>query len=200
MLITYHTLYICIFLLQNDDFNEIIIKVIKGSILLLFFCITIWVFLELQTPIKCDSLVEQLQNGSIARTPLLQPGQTIADLPHGAHNVTGGIVNIGNLGNGTVSKVIGINPLGSNPHISYVPGTQPYNQNFGSILFELKQAGIKYVSHSSLDFFHGGREQATNTGNVNMHFLQSYRTFTGKPAAQYGDITITNKLINGIAE
>lgn len=91
-------------------------------------------------PLLCDH-VGDLQDGTIARTPLLQQGQTIKTLAHGTYNVTGGIVEIGHLGNGQVTKVIGISAQGIPANtFTYTPGTQPYNKNFASILFYLNYA------------------------------------------------------------
>lgn len=59
-------------------------------------------------PVYTDSFVQDMDNGVIARTPLLQPGETIETLTHGTYRVTGGYVNIGFLGKGIVTKVIGI--------------------------------------------------------------------------------------------
>lgn len=58
--------------------------------------------------VYAESFVEDMDNGVIPRTPLLQPGQTINTLTHGLYPVTGGYVNIGFLGKGHVTKVIGI--------------------------------------------------------------------------------------------
>lgn len=79
-----------------------------------------------------------MRNGTIPRTPLLQPGQIIRTLAHGTYNVTGGVVQIGNLANGNITKVIGIAANGNHPGINYIPGNQPFNRNFASILFELR--------------------------------------------------------------
>lgn len=54
--------------------------------------------------------VGDLTKGTIPKTGLLQPGQTIKTLPHGTYNVTGGLVHIAYLGNGNVTKVISIYP------------------------------------------------------------------------------------------
>lgn len=146
----------------------------------------------------CDH-VDDLLNGTIPRTPLLQQGETIKDLPHGVYRVTGGVVHIGNLGNGHVTKIIGIAAQGVTG-LTYTPGTQPYNRNFASILFELREAGQTNVSHSALDsVLANNRQLATPNGNFNANFLQSYRVFAGMAQSQYGDTSITNRIINGIA-
>lgn len=146
----------------------------------------------------CDC-VGDLRNGTIPRTPLLQPGQTIRSLPHGVYNVTGGMVQIGNLAGGNVTKVIGIVANGNPPGLNYTPGTQPFNSNFASVLFELREAGQTKVSHSALDYAFANRQLVTPAGNVYAHYLQSYRVFAGMPVSQYGETTISNSIINGLA-
>jgi len=150
-------------------------------------------------PLLCDH-VGDLQNGTIARTPLLQQGQTIKTLAHGTHNVTGGFVQIGNLGSGNITKVIGIAPNGNPPAgLVYTPGTQPFNGNFASILFELREAGQTKVSHSALDYAFANRQLVTPVGNINSLYLQSYRVYEGMPVSQFGETSISNSIINGIA-
>ena len=112
---------------------------------------------------------------------MLQPGLTIKTLAHPTYNVTGGLVQIGNLGSGNVTKVIGVyaNSFATTPAAStltWVAGTQPYNSEFASILFELREAGQKAVSHSSLDYVFSGRQSATPLGNYNAAFIESFRT------------------------
>ena len=175
---------------------RVIIYIILTSILLLI-CLNISAVVS--EPLLCDH-VGDLRNGTIARTPLLQPGQTIKTLPHGTYNVTGGLVEIGNLANGNVTKVIGINPHGIPPAgFHYTPGIQPYNRNFASILFELRDAGQKHVSHSALDYVFANRQLATPAGNLHALYLQSYRVSVGMPVAQFGETFISNSIINGIA-
>lgn len=150
-------------------------------------------------PLLCDH-ISDLRNGTIVRTPLLQPGQTIRTLAHGTYNVTGGLVQIDNLGDGKITKVIGIVVNGNLPAtFVYTPGTQPYNGNFASVLFELREAGQTKVSHSALDYVLANRQLATPAGNLNAQYLQSYRAFAGMPVSQYGETYISNRIINGLA-
>lgn len=129
---------------------------------------------------------------------MLQHGQTLKTLPHGVYNVTGGVVQIGNLGGGHVTKVIGIAAHGDTGLI-YTPVTQPFNRNFSSIFFELRVAGQNNVSHSFLDYvLANNRQLVTPNGNFNANFLQSYRIFAGMTATQFGETTITDRLINGL--
>ncbi len=99
-----------------------------------------------------------------------------------------------------VTKVIGIAAQG-NPEnaFTYTPGTQPYNKNFASILFELRAAGQTSVSHSALDYATANRQLVTPSGNLNALYLQSYRVFAGMTVTQYGDTSISNSVINGLA-
>lgn len=53
-------------------------------------------------------LVQQLDNATIPRTPLLQAGQTISNLAHGVYNITGGQIRVGVLGSGKVTRITGI--------------------------------------------------------------------------------------------
>ena len=126
-----------------------------NKVIIIIFIIIFFLIYMLKTTSACyaqePTHVDLLLNGMIPRTPLLQPGQTIYTLPHGAYNVTGGVVYKGNLGDGRVTKVIGIAAQG-NTVFTYIPGTQPYNSNFSSILFELREAGQPNVSHSCLDY------------------------------------------------
>ena len=89
--------------------------------------------------------VGDLRNGTIPGTPLLQ--QTIRTLAHGVYNVTGGAVHIGFLGNGHVTKVIGVTANDTDPGPVYTSGAQPFNSNFASILFELRQAKKKLLTN-----------------------------------------------------
>lgn len=175
---------------------RVIIYIILTSISLL---ICLYISALVSEPLLCDH-VGDLRNGTIARTPLLQPGQTIKTLAHGTYNVTGGLVQIGNLGNGNITKVIGISPGGNPPAtFLYTPGNQPFNGNFASILFELREAGQKTVSHSALDYVFADRQLATPAGNLNALYLQSYRVSVGMPVSQFGETSISNSIINGIA-
>ena len=87
--------------------------------------------------------VDDLNNGTIARTPLLEQGQTIRTLPHGVYPVTGGHVHIGYLGNGKVTKIIGITANGNmSPTFTYVANTQPFNRNIACIFYKIRGANI----------------------------------------------------------
>ena len=159
----------------------------------------IYITANISGPLLCDH-VDDLREGRIPRTPLLQAGQTIKTLAHGIYNVTSGAVQIGNLGNGIVTKVIGILPNGDlNPGFTYAPGCQPFNRSFASILFELREAGLQTVSHSSLDYGTAGRQQATAAGNLHAQYLQGYKVSAGLSVSQSGETTITDSIINGLA-
>ena len=168
-----------------------------------FIFIVSFISYYFSSPLYCDH-VGDLQNNVIPRTPLLQPGQTISTLPHGTYNVTGGLVQIGNLGSGNVTKVIGVcpNSITTTPTanvITWLLGTQPYNSEFASILFELKEAGQSRISHSCLDYAFSGRQKITPLGNYNAVFIESFRTARGMPHTGYGETTISNAFINDLA-
>jgi hypothetical protein len=148
-----------------------------------------------------ETHTDLLENGTINRIPLVQPGQTIRNLPHGLYQVTGGYVNIGFLGKGHVTKVIGImvdNYPTTIQGFNYDPGNQPYIRNFASVLYELMQARHNKCSYSSLDYTYAGRDMPQ--ANLNMQYLLSFRR--SQPLVtneEYGEVSITNKLINSLA-
>lgn len=149
-------------------------------------------------PLLCDHF-DDLSNGTINRNHLLLPGQTIKTLPHGSYRVTGGLVHIGHLGGGHVTKVIGITVDG-NTGVNYIPGTQPFNRNFASVLYELLQAGQTKVSYSCMDtIYTNNRELVTPHGNFHAHFLQTFRAHAGMNPTEYGETSISARIINGIA-
>lgn len=43
------------------------------------------------------------------------------------------------------------------------------------------------------------RALATPTGNLNAHYLNGYRAHAGMAHSQYGETTITDKIINELA-
>jgi len=72
---------------------------------ILFSLVVICLFSE---PLHAESFTSEMDRGAIARTPLLQPGQTLTTLPPGLYRVTGGYVNVGFLPKGNVIKITGI--------------------------------------------------------------------------------------------
>lgn len=117
-----------------------------------------------------------MDSGAIARTPLLQPGQTLASLQLGLYRVTGGYVNVGYLSQGTVIKIIGV-MLDQYPTtlagLDYQHGKQPFNKNFAKVLYELNAAGKKRCSYSSLDYAYAGRDCVQ--ANLNSQYLQAFK-------------------------
>ena len=180
-------------------FFKIVDNNFKTVLVILLYIFTIrMVYIHNDNPALCDHF-DDLSNGMINRTPLLQPGQTIRTLPHGIYPVTGGQVHIGHLGGGHVTKVIGITVHG-HTGINYIPGTQPFNRNFGSVLYELLQAGQTKVSYSAMDtIYTNNRELVTPLGNFHAHFLETFRVHAGMNVTEYGDTSITARIINGIA-
>jgi len=113
-LVTYYVVaLICTIILIKLLFIKLK-KLLPNSIYILLSSITMFIIyfiiytIFFAPIVYADSFVNDMNNGVIARTPLLQPGQTILTLTHGLYPVTGGYVNIGFLGNGHVTKVIGI--------------------------------------------------------------------------------------------
>lgn len=143
-----------------------------------------------------------MNNGNIARTHLSPGGAAIRTLEHGWHPVTGGLVNIGYLGNGTVSKITGIlvhNQPDTVEGFNYVPFNQPFNRNFASVLFEIRAAGKPSCSFSTLDYVHSGR--GDNMLNLHSQYLRGFRQSMGLGlnSQEYGEVTITDALLNGLA-
>lgn len=107
------------------------------------------------------SIVQDLDNGTIPRTPLLRLDHTKLTLPYGEYPVTGGIVKIGHApGSRCANSVIGIYVNGTPPAtgnlvlsstLNYVPGNQPFNGNFAKVLYELRAAGYTDISKHTLN-------------------------------------------------
>ena len=129
---------------------------------------------------------------------MLGQGQTIKTLAHGLYPVTGGQVDIGYLGNGTVTKVIGIIPNGNIPLGPYNTANQQFNSNLASIFYELRVAGQANLNHSVLDYSTAGRVHSSPTGNLLASYVQSYKSQAGLNSGF--ETAITDKLLNGIAK
>ena len=145
----------------------------------------------------CEGYVDDLRNGIIPRTFLLAARQTIKTLAHGTYNVTGSIIQTDNLGNGSVTKIIGIAVNGHNPLPHYNPGNQPFNLNFAFVLFEAREADQAKISHSVLDYVWANNRH--NVNNYNSTFINNYIASINMPPAGFGEVSISDKLINGIA-
>lgn len=117
----------------------------------------VYIFLCIFFAREAQTFVEEMANGIINRTPLLHkrnPGQTIQDLAHGTYTVIGGHVSIGYLGNGNVTKIIGIIVDGMPNNLNnwtYAVGNQPFKRNFAFVLYELRAAGKMTCDYSNLD-------------------------------------------------
>jgi len=145
-------------------------------------------------------VLDDLKDGTIQRIPLLQHGQTIKTMPHGLYPVTGGGLQIGNVGNGKVTKIIGMfgnDVPDSLENFQYAPGRQPFNRNFACVLFEMREAGQRHGSYTSMDYFTGGRAMVSS--NLNISYINGYRESIGQSAAPFGEFPISDALINGIA-
>lgn len=109
-------------------------------------------------------------------------------------------MQIGHLGGSKVTKVIGIVVNDNIPaNFSYTPGVQPFNSNFASILFELREAGLRDISHYVLDYATADRQLVTPAGNLNAYYFNSYRTSAGMTVSRHGEKTIWDSIINGLA-
>lgn len=154
-------------------------------------------------PLRLESFTNDMNNGVIPRTPLLQHGQTIPTLPHGLHRVTGGYVSVGFLPRGHVTKILGIMvdqyPTTLNGW-NYNHGNQPFNMNFAKVLYELHAAGKRTCSYTSLDYAYSGRDLAQ--ANLNSQYLQAFKASRGLGAnsENYGEFGITSKILNALAE
>ena len=147
-----------------------------------------------------------MHNGVIPRTRLLQPGQSIANLPHGWHDVTGGRIKVGLLPSGNVPRILGIMvdgyPTTPNGWI-YHQGNQPFNRNFAKVLYEVYAAGKSTCSYTTIDYtFDGKGGGQTNAGS---RYLQAFRASRGLGLGpqyhdHHGELTITKKLLNALAE
>ena len=168
-----------------------------------FIICSIIVFYINNTPKVClmegMELTDKLENGTINRTPLLQPGQTIKTLPHGRHNVTGGWIEIGFLGKGHVTKVIGFGVHGISP-VAYIEGSQPFNTNFACVLYELNEAGHKYLTPSSLDAPDLVLGRSSTVAGPNAHIMNTFRTHANMGMSDVGQTKISKTLINNFAK
>ena len=164
--------------------------------------ITIYIYVLVGTVHAEERHVDLLKDGSIDRIPLVQPGQTFRDIAHGWHQVTGGYVNTGVLGHGSTTRVIGTVVIDNKALVkncNYIPGNQPFNRNFASILYELKEAGQCNANKTSLGYDAFGRNNLEL--NYNMRYLLSCIEQKGLAMGRgNGQITITNKLINSLAK
>ena len=140
--------------------------------------------------------VAEMNNGSLPRTPLLKPGQTIRTLAHGVYNVTGGKVGIGNLGDGNITRIINmaVNGMGDT---EYAVGNQPLNHNFASVLFEIRAAGQQQMSLATMT----GPPNVPGyvNGTENWAFINSFRATQNLGVTPHGELRISDELLNGIA-
>jgi hypothetical protein len=78
------------------------------TLYILFFIFFLVIACLFSKPLLCESFVSEMENGTIARTHLLQPGQTLATLQPNTYRVTGGYVSVGYLPRGSVIKILGV--------------------------------------------------------------------------------------------
>ena len=167
------------------------------SFITLFIIIAyVWIYF-FSDVLLCDSFTEDMSKGRIARTPLLQPGQTVANLAHTTHPVTGGNITVGRTPRGTTTKILGIMVDNWNAATAgYRQGNQPFNMNLAKVLYELRAAGKTSCSYSMLDHH--------AAGHFNSQYVQGYKASQGPSVAStaqgFGEFRITDKLLNGLAE
>ena len=106
-------------------------------------------------PIK--SFVDQLDSGAMQRTPLLQGNQSIRTIANAVYKVTGGYIELGYLGNGQITRIVGIyvdnTPqfVGHNMlQMGLTQGNKPFNSNFAKVIYKMRTAGQLNLSHSAL--------------------------------------------------
>ena len=193
------TTYILIeYIKDRFNLNMYFRVIINLIVVILFIIIHIIYFTQ---PLLCESFVDAMQNGNIARTTLpLGPGQTIRDLNPGSFPVTGGLVKLGYLGNGEVLRVIGIT-IDNLPQTAagwqYQVGNQPFNANFAKVLFELRAAGHGKISYSFLDYHIAGVGRPALISD----YFKQFKSVQGLNVNNdYGETTISSKILNALAE
>ena len=132
------------------------------------------------TPLLCDSFTQDMNNGVIPRTRLLQPGQTIANIWDGTkeqqHRVTGGNVSVGRTEKGGVTKIIGVMVDNwQSAMTGYRQGNQPFNMNLAKVLYELRAAGKKQCSYSLLDYH--------TVSHYNSEYVRAFKASQGQSIA-----------------
>lgn len=109
------------------------------------------------------SLVDLLDSGAIQRTPLLQQNQSIRTMAHAVYfffikkKITRGYIELGYLGSGHITKIIGIYVDGTPQFIGHnmlkmnlTQGNQPFNSNFAKVIYEIRAARQSNLSNSVL--------------------------------------------------
>ena len=154
-------------------------------------------------PIHCESFVSEMDRGVIPRTPLLQPGQTLANLQPGTYRVTGGYITVGFLPRGNVMKMLGVMVDGYPNTLAgwdYQHGHQPFNMNFAKVLYEFRAAGKNSCSYTSLDYAYAGRDLPQ--ANVHSQYIRGFKAARGLAvnSENHGELTITTRILNALAE
>ena len=173
------------------------------TLYILFFIFFLVIACLFSKPLLCESFVSEMENGTIARTHLLQPGQTLATLQPNTYRVTGGYVSVGYLPRGSVIKILGVmvdNFPTTLAGWDYQQGNQPFNKNFAKVLYELNAAGKSTCSYSSLDYVYAGRDLVE--ANLNSKYLQAFRAARGLGvnSENHGEFHISKKILNALAE
>lgn len=164
------------------------------TLFIIIACVWTYFFSDV---LLCDSFTDDMNKGRIARTPLLQAGQTVATLAHNTHPVTGGHITVGRAHTGTTTKILGIMVDNWNTAMAgYRQGNQPFNMNLAKVLYELRAAGKISCSYSMLDHH--------APGHFNSQYVQGFKASQGPSVAStaqgFGEFRISDKLLNGLAE
>lgn len=183
-------------MLERSTMGLIMLRILLFIFVLVVMCL-------FSKPLHCDSFVSDMDNGTIARTPLLQAGQTLATLQPNLYKVTGGYVNVGYLPRGNVIKIIGVMVDNSPTTVAgweYQQGNQPFNKNFAKVLYELNAIGKSTCSYSSLDYVYAGRDNVQ--ANLNSLYLQGFKAARGLGvnSEKHGEFHISKKILNALAE
>lgn len=184
-------LVIIILIIPNKYINR------EKQFFLIVFILIIYIYIMNITVAYAEGITDELESGSIPRTPLFQPGQHIDNVNTGMYQVTGGAIQLGNVGNGTFTKVIGVVINGSvfdSTYSVYNPDNVEFNRNFAKVIYEMRAGGLRNLNRINLDYTTG----SFGIKHPNFDFVTSYRASIG--AGPLDHIPITNKLINGIAE
>lgn len=145
-----------------------------------------------------------MNNGTIQRTALLQPNQSIRTMPHAVYRVTGGYIELGFLGGGHVTKIVGIY-VDNTPQVighamnqmTWTQGNQPFNINFGKVIYEIRAAGQSTLSNNVLQNIRYTQwpHSAFYTTCIN-----SYKTQKGlNTQDSFNETSVSNRLIDSIA-
>jgi hypothetical protein len=72
--------------------------------------------------------------------------------------------------------------------------------NLAKVLYELRAAGQKNCSYSSLDYYHIGR--GSEQANLHSQYLRGFKASRGLGvnSQEFGVLSLSNKILNALAE